>query len=216
QEGIITGVNALFSFLSESMQSGELVTTLLELSLLPFEGGEKDQVALTAAYEAECAKFKKTARQTLQLLIQNAIAGPGNTDQQKYLSATQSMDAQKTVLDVLFPKLGEICGRMESRIAASQNGSTETSNIHGDLLELLQILQVLSSRKELLDELKKLDGTHRNELWRRFVPLHKRAQKMAEELLELQEHQNSHLRLTSAVTQLTQAKAFLNLMGGGL
>src|SRR5690606_27524962 len=57
---------------------------------------------------------------------------------------------------------------------------------------------------------------HRNELWRRFVPLHKRAQKMAEELLELQEHQNSHLRLTSAVTQLTQAKAFLNLMGGGL
>lgn len=214
QGGIVTGVNALFSFLNESMQSGELVTNLLELSLLPFEGGEKDQAALTAVYEAQCAQFKKTARSTLQLLIQKAISGHGSGDQQRYLAATQSMDAQKIVLDVLVPKLGEICERLENKIASSQNGSTETNSIQGDLVELLQILQVLSTRKELQDELEKLDGTHRNEIWRRFVPLHQRAKKIAEELLILQEHQNSHLRHTSAVTHLSQARDFLEMMGG--
>lgn len=212
QEGIVTGVNALFAFLNESMQSGELFTNLLELSLLPFEGEEKSQAALTAAYEAQCIEFKKTARDTLQLLTQKAISGHVNGDQQKYLAATQALSAQKVVLDVLVPKLGEICERLERKIASSQNGSTEANSIHGDLIDLFQTLQVLSTNKELQDELGKLDGTHRNEIWRRIVPLHKKAKKIAERLLPLQELQNSHLRLSSATTQLSEASDFLTRM----
>lgn len=211
EKGVTGAVNKLFWELNRSARSHELFAKLMELTLAPFSDEGKTEEMLKAEYEEEQNKFQRTASSVFKTLVRNEVAKifkRGNSEHQAQ-AAKDSLSTQKVVVHELVEKMSLVCTRIAEKINASREAPTEANNVQSDVAELLQIMQVLSSRKELQNQKEQLDSIHQNEIWNRLAPLYEKAEKMLEQLLQLQDNQHQYTSHHSVLTYLTETRALL-------
>lgn len=215
QEGIENGVTGavhkLFWELNRSARSHELLAKLMELTLAPFSDEGKTEEMLRAEYEEEQNKFQRTASSVFKTLIRNEVAKifKRGTSEHQAQAAKDSLSTQKVIVHELIEKMGAVCSRIEEKIAASRQAPVDANNVQGDIAELLQIMQVLSSRKELQNQKVQLDSIHQNEIWAQLVPVYERAEKMLDQLLQLQDNQHQYTSHHSVHTYLSEIRDLL-------
>lgn len=211
EKGVTGAVQKLFWELNRSARSHELFAKLMELTLAPFSDEGKTEEMLRAEYEEEQKKFERTASSVFKTLVRNEVSKifKRGTSEHQAQAAKDSLSTQKVVVHELVERMGDVCNRIEEKIAASRQAPAEANNVQGDIAELLQIMQVLSSRKELQNQKEHLDGIHQNEIWAQLVPLYERAEKMLDQLLLLQDDQHQYTSHHSVHTYLTEIRALL-------
>jgi hypothetical protein len=194
---IVEAANKLFGYLHETVESGELFANLLELAEEPFFGKEKNPSLLLAEYKEEESKLRRTAKSVFEELIRKTFAERfyrKDTESSQKIAA-DLFDSQKIVINKTISSLKDVCDRMKDKIAQSQQEPKLENNVQTDITSLLQILHVLSSRKELQEELTNINEVDRNAIWRTLNPFIERTAKIQERILrlqELQDHYPSH------------------------
>ncbi len=194
KESLIEASNTLFQYLDTTARSGELVNTLLSLSLKPFSYEDKTEAMLEAEFNEKYAQFEELATHVFQRLVRSSKPHEA-AFQHAYDSARFDFAKQLTVLDVLVEKANKTCDQIREKVASAKN-------IQSDLAELLQTLKVLGSCTKLKEELEKIDPTHRNEIWRHLTPLYKRIEKITAHVRTLQDNQTLYLKHGLVVNHL--------------
>lgn len=195
--------NMLFSYLHRSIQSGELITRLLELSLNPFSGQTKTEAMLRAEHREELSKFFRTSETVFRKLIRTAISPSNYADvRYKSIAAHKVLEHQKTVATWFVQKIGALCDQIGQKIEASQGRVAPEYDIQKDLVSLSQFMQILESRHEFRDPLEFLDSTHRDEIWRLFNGLFSKIAALQEQQTKLRTQSLDHLKQAAIVRQL--------------
>lgn len=211
EKGVIGSVNKLFWELNRSARSHELFAKLMELTLAPFSDEGKTEEILRAEYEEERNKFNRTAASVFKSLVRKEVSKifKRENSEQAAEKSKESLCTQKILVHELIEKMSAVCARIEGKIALSRDAPTETNNVQTDVAELLQILQVLGSRKELQNENDLFDPVHQNEIRNRLAPLYEKAEKILGHLLHLQDNQHQYASHHCVLTYLTETKALL-------
>lgn len=210
EKAIVKAGNTLFSYLNQSVQSGELFAKLLELSLAPFSGEAKTEEMLRAEFDEEFCKFERISASVFQNLIKKAISGGVSATKAEHQSTTaqNSLTSQKIIAQNLFTKIEEICGQIEIKVGLLDNDVSQSIGIQQDIVQILQILQVLDSRKEFQERFDEMDKINKNEIWNRFVPLFKKMEEIQSKVLQLQNLSDEYPHHISVHTHLTEMETF--------
>lgn len=210
QQGIIEASNKLFSLLHKNAESGELLAQLLGLALIPFEGQEKTEASLKAEYAEKSLQLERTANTVFTNLIKNAVSYESSKHtENNFQTAKDSLASQTIIAKALVEKMDKICKEMSEKVSSLEKSSKDENSIQSLIVSLLQIMQIFDSRQEFQDELLKIDGTHRQEIWNRFRPIFTQVDEIEKIVLSLQDHSDQYMRHSSVVTHLNNFKTHL-------
>jgi hypothetical protein len=216
EEGIVHSGNLLFRYLNEVAQSGELFARLLDLATTPFSGESKSQAVLEAEYKAETAKLTRIAETVFKQIVRAAVAkkfnGVKTEDSQNI--AQSLFEEQRIIVTKIANELDRLCATMTLKVAQSREEPTDENNVQTDIASLLQIMQVLAGRKELVEQLNHLKGPDRNAILGVVTPLMQRAEKIQERVLNLQELQAEYPSDANVVLHFTELGNLIRLIKG--
>jgi len=209
-ESIVTGCKTLTDYLSASARSSEFTARILELACSPFSDQSSSREDLDQKLDNRKKDLQKNSQdlfdQLITININKAFSNkkPEAAKEKAKIAFKNSQVITQTTLTELSSLCNDITRKIDQSLSMPQRQET---NIHKDLISMLEVIKVFVDRKEFKNKINALDTLDKHAIWRELTPILRRAEIVTGKVLELQKSQDyfpTHAKIENEFKFITQ------------